>query len=750
MEISQKRIIPKPVNSVFYLLVVIVFFSQSILVYEFYNSKTEDIVINAVGRQRMLSQRIAKNLLLIQQQNTEHKSTIQWESITLDLAYLKQTQHKLEQNHIVESKSLTTQLINVVLQIKKNSKDKLDPTSWNSLFNKYLELEQLFIPVIDKIVLSQQKKILHAVQSYKSVLWVNLIGTTLCFFMGIFFIVFPTIKKVKGSLKLLTDSNKKQLELIDELKKKNEDLGAITAISKKNEQAMSQQALLILQQKRFTDAIFNSSHEAIISITTKGLIHLFNSYAEQVFGYTAAEVSGNNVNILMPSPFQESHDGFLNNYTKTGTKKIIGLGREVKGKRKDGSIFPLFLRVVEIKTDTEHEFVGFIKDLSEIRSVEKQVRESDRRYKSVVEDQTDLICRYTSDFIITFVNQAYCQHFGVQQDKVIGTSILNLLPENVDTWFIDSHAQLSVDNPINIHEDKTINKGKTEWQHWSTRAIFAEGSKDIIEYQGVGSIITSRKCAEESAIIAKETADKANLAKSQFLSSMSHELRTPLNSIIGFSQFLELDSDDPLSESQLDSVIQINQSGNHLLKLINEILDLSSIESGKVNLIIEPFDIKSICNEVFAIVKTLAEKKQITITIDCKNNYHWVNADFLRTKQVFLNLLSNAIKYNKEKGLINIEVMQQDQFVLINFIDTGVGINDEGLSELFKPFNRLGYESSAIEGTGIGLSLTKRLVEKMAGEIGVSSQLGEGSTFWVKLPYYSIDNDDNKLSLDRQ
>ncbi len=529
-------------------------------------------------------------------------------------------------------------------------------------------------------------------------------------------------------------SSKNDQQLIAELERKNRELQKMAGRAKQNQQAISDQAQLILQQKQFSEAVLNSSREAIISINTRGLITLFNTSAEEIFGYSSDEVYLKNIKMLMPSPFKEAHDSFLERYLQSGEKKIIGIGRDVLGQKKDGATFPISLRVVEIKTESHHEFVGFIKDLSKLRQVERQVRESDRRYRAIVEDQTDLICRYTVDFILTFVNQAYCRHFGVEAQAVIGASILDLLPIDVVNWFIKAHAALSRDKPIMIHEDKIIHNGKQEWQHWSTRAIFSEDKREILEFQGVGSVVTDRKQAELNALLARKAADKANLAKSQFLSSMSHELRTPLNSIIGFSQLLELDEEEPLTESQKDSVLQINKAGNHLLKLINEILDLSTIESGQITLINEVFDIKNICLDALAIVETLADKKGITVSLHCEENKYWVNADYMRSKQIFLNILSNAIKYNRQQGRIDVEVVQQGDFIVINFADTGIGISSENLADLFQPFNRLGYEASAIEGTGIGLSLTKQLVEKMGGEIGVSSQVGVGSTFWVKLP----------------
>ncbi len=247
--------------------------------------------------------------------------------------------------------------------------------------------------------------------------------------------------------------------------------------------------------------------------------------------------------------------------------------------------------------------------------------------------------------------------------------------------------------------------------------------------------ITEQKKLASSIISAKEEAEKANKAKSEFLSSMSHELRTPLNAILGFSQVLELDPESPLTYSQQQSVEEILKAGNHLLELINEVLDLSKIESGKVSISIECVEIKPVMEETFAIIKPFADKHNIKIiTYPIEDSNEFVSSDRTRLKQILLNLLSNAIKYNKQNGQVIFYHDRIDDKYRFHVIDTGIGISDFDLDFIFKPFHRLNELNNSIEGTGIGLTVSKQLVELMSGEIYVESQKDIGSHFCVEFP----------------
>ncbi|NMT62310.1 PAS domain-containing protein [Marinobacter orientalis] len=253
-----------------------------------------------------------------------------------------------------------------------------------------------------------------------------------------------------------------------------------------------------------------------------------------------------------------------------------------------------------------------------------------------------------------------------------------------------------------------------------------------------GVIIKSQRMLDMEAsnqknlIRAKQRADLANRAKSEFLSSMSHELRTPLNAILGFGQLLEIDAD--LNEEQQDNVQEILNASRHLLTLINEVLDLAKIESGKLDLSLESIPVTELLEETLTLVRHMAESRGISLRTEDTNGFR-VAADWTRLKQAVLNLISNAIKYNRVQGDVLISARQHgENWVDIRVSDTGPGIEPSRLAELFQPFNRLGAELSNIEGTGIGLALTQRMVDLMGGSVGVESHVGEGSTFWLRLP----------------
>ncbi len=269
--------------------------------------------------------------------------------------------------------------------------------------------------------------------------------------------------------------------------------------------------------------------------------------------------------------------------------------------------------------------------------------------------------------------------------------------------------------------------------------------KSIIEKQS----IELQERVQES-LNAKNEAERANRAKSEFLSNMSHELRTPLNAIIGFAQIMAADKREPLTNSHLESVNQVLQGGKHLLALINDILDLSHIESGKFTLSVEKVDLNSIMEEVKLTLESLAENRRITLVDQTREELKYnVCVDRLRLKQILLNLGSNAVKYNKENGKVILSSERLDNnFLRINVADTGPGISEDKQKLLFEPFNRLDRTFSEIEGTGIGLTIVKKLIELMNGKVGFDSCVGEGTRFFIDVPLATASSENGSNAID--
>ncbi len=274
-------------------------------------------------------------------------------------------------------------------------------------------------------------------------------------------------------------------------------------------------------------------------------------------------------------------------------------------------------------------------------------------------------------------------------------------------------------------------------KNYSIRAIKKNEDEVGLLIEQFNEMLDQIQFRDEELLQAKEVAEKANQSKSEFLSRMSHELRTPMNAILGFSQLLDFNAKEPLTDSQKNKVNEIIKAGNHLLELINEVLDLSRIESGTLTLSIENVNMQELIEEAILLVIPLAQQRNIQIKnhADQSSKPVFVRADRTKLKQVLLNLLSNAIKYNCDNGSIILECEQDsNNRILTSIIDTGKGISKENQTILFEPFNRLEAENSDIEGTGIGLTITKRLLETMEGSIALESEPGNGSRFTFVLP----------------
>jgi PAS domain S-box-containing protein len=331
--------------------------------------------------------------------------------------------------------------------------------------------------------------------------------------------------------------------------------------------------------------------------------------------------------------------------------------------------------------------------------------------------------------------------FGYQPLEIIGRPLSTLIPES-DRKTGDKYFEtLKLGSAASPIRDTVEMTGlKKDGSKFSTEISIASWIlDDRLYFMGMVRDISDRKLVEGQMRDAKEAADTANQAKSEFLSSMSHELRTPMNSILGFGQLLQTNPEEPLTKTQAESVTQILNAGRHLLGLINEVLDLAKIESGKLAVSLETVSTAQVVKESVELIGSLASSRGITVELSCPDDdIPPIVANPARLRQVLLNVMSNAVKYNRDRGTVSLACRRtDDNFLRIGISDTGPGIPEDKKDEVFRPFLRLGAEDSGVEGTGIGLAITRQLVELMNGRIDFESALGAGTTFWIDMPIAS-------------
>ena len=383
---------------------------------------------------------------------------------------------------------------------------------------------------------------------------------------------------------------------------------------------------------------------------------------------------------------------------------------------------------------------GTVQDITERVEAETRLRETEERFAFAVEGAGDGVWDWDMRSNAMQFSHLYIEMLGYAENE---------FPSHLDTWMEGVHPADVARNQQTLSdylEGKSqgysselrlrCRDGSYKWILCRGTVVSRDNAGKPLRMIGIHTDISERKQVEQALIAASEEADRANKIKSEFLSSMSHELRTPMNAILGFGQLLQYDA--TLSDEHKDSVGEILKAGDHLLLLINEVLDLSKIESGRIDLFLEPVDLCPIVNECLGLIGVLAQKRDIKLShTGLKGSA--LRADRTRLKQALLNLLSNAVKYNREGGSVHLEIKSQGSDRLRILVhDTGHGIPAERLAEVFQPFNRLDAQNGSIEGTGIGLTITRRIVEMMGGQLDVESELGAGSTFWIELPIEHI------------
>ena len=515
----------------------------------------------------------------------------------------------------------------------------------------------------------------------------------------------------------------------------------------------------LLKANPLQNAIFNSANFSSIATDEKGVIQIFNVGAERMLGYTAAEV----LNKVTPADISDPQEVIeraralsreLSTPITPGFEALVFKASrgiediyELTYIRKDGSRFPAVVSVTALR-DLRGIIIGYLligTDNTARKQIEadqeklgQRLRDQQFYTRSLFEANIDALITTDPGGIITDVNKQMEALTGCTRDELIGAPFKR---------FFTDPAQAEMSIKLVLNEKKVSNyeltararDGKETVVSYNAttfydrerrlQGVFA-AARDVTERNRLYQVLQDKNLELENA---KSLAEKANLAKSEFLSSMSHELRSPLNAILGFGQLLESDPETP-TPSQKQSITQILQAGWHLLKLIDEILDLAKVESGRVPLSPEPVSMAEIILECKDMIETQAQQAGIELFFPAFKSPYFVHADRTRVKQVLLNLLSNAIKYNRQEGNVTVECHETGQGrIRVSIKDTGAGLSPDQQNQLFQAFNRLGQEARGVEGTGIGLVVAKRLVELTGGTIGVGSILGEGSVFWFEL-----------------
>jgi PAS domain S-box-containing protein len=515
----------------------------------------------------------------------------------------------------------------------------------------------------------------------------------------------------------------------------------------------------LLKAGALQSAIFNSANFSSIATDAKGVIQIFNVGAERMLGYAAADV----MNKITPAEISDPQEVIarakalsveLSTTITPGFEALVFKASrgiediyELTYIRKDGSRFPAVVSVTALR-DAQSAIIGYLligTDNTARKQVEEEQKKLDQRLRdqqfytrSLIESNIDALMTTDPSGIITDVNKQMEALTGCTRDELIGAPFKNYFtdPERAEAGI---KMVLSEKKVTNYELTASARDGKKTVVSYNAttfydrdrklQGVFA-AARDVTERKRFEVALQETNVELESA---KSTAEKANLAKSDFLSSMSHELRSPLNAILGFAQLLESTSPSPTA-SQKENIAQILQAGWHLLKLINEVLDLAVVESGKMSLSPESVFLAEVISECQAMMEPQAKQRGISMTFPQLDIPYYVHADRTRVKQVLINLLSNAIKYNREQGTVEVKcTITSPERIRISVKDAGAGLPPEKLTQLFQPFNRLGQESRAGEGTGMGLVMSKRVVELMEGAIGVESTVGVGSVFWIEL-----------------
>jgi PAS domain S-box-containing protein len=482
--------------------------------------------------------------------------------------------------------------------------------------------------------------------------------------------------------------------------------------------------------------LLDAAPDAVVVVDTPGRIVFANTQTERLFDYAPGSLLGEAVEVLVPDSLRAQHIQQRTRYAEAPRTRPMGSGLELSGRKRDGTTFPIEISLSPVQTAGGKLISASIRDVSARKEQEAAARRLQSQLLNSVESIQAAFAIFDAEDKLVLCNSEYRQLLHSRQSgEVIGRGFAELLSSMASGIF---HNDDPGTPPLE--------------QRWGAHHRQPDGPLDLRTVNGQHLRVLERRTLEGGTVVtisditddvrredelraARALAEAASAAKSDFLASMSHELRTPLNAILGFAQLLLRDRKAPLSAHQLDRVGHVLRGGEHLLRLIDDVLDLARIESGRILVSLEPVPLADLLRAVKGTLQPLAERAEMQVLLeplpaDAGN----VVADRTRLEQILMNYGSNAVKYGRARGSVRLRALPMGEYVRIEVQDDGIGIAQDKQGALFQPFQRAGQETGPIEGTGIGLAISKRLAEVMAGRVGFESVEGRGSTFWIELP----------------
>lgn len=493
----------------------------------------------------------------------------------------------------------------------------------------------------------------------------------------------------------------------------------------------------LLDQEQRLHSLFETIVDGIIVINAQGLIQTLNPAAITLFGYVPGEVQGRNIKMLMPEPYAGEHDSYLHNYLTTGVKKIIGLGREVTGKRKDGSTFPMELAVSEMQVAGERMFTGIVRDITERKRAETELQNVTALRQTLLDSANFSIISTDTAGMIQSFNRGAERMLGYAAAELVGQStpaiihdlnevadrakeLSSELGEAIEPGFDAFVAKARIGIPDEREWTYVRKDGSTLPVLLSVTAVRGPGGR-ISGFLGIASDITERKRIEQM--------------KSEFISTVSHELRTPLTSIRGALSLVMGKTKEQLPEKARRMLELAERNSERLTLLINDILDLEKIEAGRLEFDFKIVDLVVLATRALEDNEGYASEHHVQLVLDSQITHAQVRADEHRLLQVFSNLISNAVKFSPQKGRVEISITEHSRRFRATVRDHGSGIPEAFRNQIFQRFAQADSSNTRAKGgTGLGLSITKAIIEHHQGSIGYESEEGVGTAFYFDLP----------------